>query len=208
MKFSSAYSQLQASEREFVDGFTDAVIRENAKQPLERLIVTLERLAAKIDLQSLDSRARDMFAKPMVCAAIRERGERLSEERDLLSIRIIREHEKIAFANMDDYMKVGEDGIPEPDFTRVNRDQWAAVQSLDYEEEYARGKTVKRVKFKLYPKQSSLDTLAKWNGLTKEENAEFVSYRGETRDIGALPANTPPDVVATKYAERLAKFNG
>lgn len=207
MKFVSAYSQLQPSEREFVDAFIAAVEAENAKQPLERLIVTLERCAAKIDLQALDSRTRDMFAKPMVCAAIRERGERLSEERDLLSIRIIREHEKIAFANMDDYMTVGEDGIPTPDFSRVTRDQWAAVQSLDFEEEYKRSGTVKRIKFKLYPKQSSLDTLAKWNGLTKEESAEFVSYRGESREIGSLPANTSIDVVATKYAERLARFN-
>ena len=201
MRFASAYSQLQTIEREFVDGFLRRLDTENTKAAPERITTTLERVAASINFDELDSRARDQFAKPMVNAAIREAVEDLARERDLLPARIIQEHANIAFANMQDFFELGEYDWPKPILSKLTREQWAAIAEIDIVDEVGRNGSKRRLKFKLHDKLRSLDTLAKFNGLDKAENPVYSAY-----SMPKLPATVDSATVNNKYAEYVGKF--
>jgi phage terminase small subunit len=75
---------------------------------------------------------------------------------------------KIGFANMADYFFPGDDGDPHLDFSRLTREQTAALCEVTVEEfKEGRGKDardVRRVKFKLADKRAALVDLAKMNG--------------------------------------------
>lgn len=86
---------------------------------------------------------------------------------------ILGELAKIAFANMQDYMKVGEDGQPSLNFKDLTRDQAAALAEITVEE-FVDGRSdkrqVRRVKFKLASKQDALVALGKHLGLFIERH--------------------------------------
>ena len=86
---------------------------------------------------------------------------------------VLAELAKIAFANMQDYMKVGEDGQPSLNFKDLTRDQAAALAEITVEE-FVDGRSdkrrVRRVKFKLASKQDALVALGKHLGLFIERH--------------------------------------
>ena len=194
MRFASAYSQLTAIEREFVDGFLRRLDTENTRNALERITTTLDRWTEQTDFDAMDSRARDQFAKPMVNAAIREAVEDLARERDLLPARIIQEHANIAFANMADFFEVGEDDFPTPTLSKLSREQWAAIAEIDVIDEVGKFGSKRRLKFKLHDKLRSLDTLAKFNGLDKGDNPLYSDY-----SMPKLSATVDKTTVADEY---------
>lgn len=200
MKFTSAYASLSVLEREFCDEFLTNLCAENERR-LERLTVTLDRMAASIDFDGLTEREHDQLQKPLVRAAIREEVERLASDSDLTPDRIIREHARIAFANVRRfYPTVGEDGIPVFDATRANDDDWAAVQAIETEETYGPRGTTRKVKLKFHSKQTSLDMLAKWNGLTEAGNETNTQYR---KNIESFKQSVSLAELAENYAREL-----
>jgi len=86
---------------------------------------------------------------------------------------ILSELAKIAFANMQDYMKVGPDGAPTLNFADLTRDQAAALVEITVEE-FKDGRTdyrqVRRVKFKLGDKKGALVDLGKHFGMFIERH--------------------------------------
>lgn len=86
---------------------------------------------------------------------------------------VLGELAKIAFANMADYMKVGEDGQPSLNFKDLTRDQAAALTEITVEE-FKDGRSdkreVRRVKFKLADKEKALVDLGKHLGLFIERH--------------------------------------
>jgi len=200
MRISTAYAQLSGLEREFVDGFVSRLDAENSKH-FERLTVTLERLAVRIDFDQLDERSRDQFAKPLVCAAIRERVDTIAAERDLTPERLIKEHAAIGFASIKSFFpEIGEDGIPQFDARDASNYDWAAVQSIDVEETFNRGGTKRTIKIKMHGKQASLDMLAKWAGLDKTENPVYADYRNSITDVTRLGTSASVEQLASEYA--------
>ncbi|QWY83182.1 terminase small subunit protein [Rhizobium phage RHph_X2_24] len=199
MMFATAYSQLHPFDREFVDGCISALERENERR-FERLTTTLERFSQGLDLDTLDERTRDQFNKPMVRAAIRERVEAVAAERDLTHARVIKEHAAIAVANINRFFKVGEDGLPIFDAKDCTDVDWAAVQQVDVEEEYSRGKNIRKVKIKLYNKQASLDTLAKFMGMDKADNPEYAAYKTLPADLVRLESSATLEALQDEYA--------
>ena len=108
----------------------------------------------------------------------RSRREIVAEERAITKLAITKEAvlgelAKLAFANMSDYMKVGEDGQPVLNFKDLTRDQAAALCEITVEE-FKDGRSdkreVRRVKFKLADKQKSLEALGKHLGLFIERH--------------------------------------
>lgn len=100
---------------------------------------------------------------------------------------ILAELAKIAFANMQDYMKVGPDGAPTLNFKDLTRDQAAALVEITVEE-FRDGRTdsreVRRVKFKLGDKKGALVDLGKHFGMFIErhevgEPGEFARMSDE-----------------------------
>lgn len=199
LKFVASYDLLQPSERTFVDDFIAAVEREAAKR-FERLTSTLERVSQSIDASTLDERTRDLFAKPMIRAAIFERVNQLASQRDITPERVIQEIAALALANMEDYLDVGEDGLPTVDLADLSRVQMAAIQSIEVEDSFSPTKgEVRKIKFKLHDKIAPLQALMKHMGMDKE-NAIAAAYAALPRDLVQLPANATQEALAEDYA--------
>jgi phage terminase small subunit len=90
---------------------------------------------------------------------------------------VVEELAKIGFSNMQDYMRVGANGDPVLDFSKLSRDQAAALTEVtvdsyqSYEGTGDDGEettTVKRVKFKLADKRAALVDIGKILGMFKE----------------------------------------
>jgi phage terminase small subunit len=88
--------------------------------------------------------------------------------------RILNELAKIGFANMQDYMRIGADGDPYTDFSKLTRDQAAAVQEITVEDfKEGRGENardVRRVRFKLHDKRAALVDMGKHLGMFIERH--------------------------------------
>ena len=95
---------------------------------------------------------------------IREKASKRAAERLAISKqRVLEELAKIGFANVMDYMTVGASGEPVLNWRDLTRDQAAALQEVTIDE-YVVGRgdearEVRRVKFKLAPKQAALDQI-------------------------------------------------
>lgn len=100
-----------------------------------------------------------------IATAIGERCEKLSDKLEITAERVLRELALLGFANMADYMHVGPDGDPYLDFSRLTREQAAALAEVTVEDfKDARGgdaRDVRRVKFKLADKRAALVDLGR-----------------------------------------------
>lgn len=85
---------------------------------------------------------------------------------------VIKELAQLAFANFADFMKVGPDGQPWLDFSKLTREQAAALTEVTVDElksaRGAEGREVRRVRFKLADKRAALADLCKLLGLFRE----------------------------------------
>ena len=105
--------------------------------------------------------------KPEIAAAIAERQAKVAEKAGVTVERIVAELAKLGFANMADYMGVGADGLPALDWSKLTRDQAAALVEVTVDH-IARGEdepTISRVKFKLADKRGALVDLGKHLGM-------------------------------------------
>jgi phage terminase small subunit len=112
--------------------------------------------------------------KPEIAEKVEAAQERLAAKLDVTADDIARELHRCGFANMADYMRVGRDGDPVLDFSKLTRDQAAALAEVTVDD-YLDGRgddarEVRRVKFKLVDKRASLVDLAKLLGFWKEKH--------------------------------------
>jgi phage terminase small subunit len=88
---------------------------------------------------------------------------------DVTAERVIGELARIGFANMKDYLRLGDNGEPIFDYANITRDQAAAIQEIIIEEYVAgRGENardVRRIRFKLADKRAALTDLGRHLGL-------------------------------------------
>ncbi len=82
---------------------------------------------------------------------------------------VVRELARMAFANIADYLQPGPDGDPYVDFSRLTREQAAALAEITVEDFKAgRGadaRDVRRIKFKLADKRAALVDLGRHLGM-------------------------------------------
>ncbi len=112
--------------------------------------------------------------KPQIKAAI----DRALEDRlvglGVTSHRVLEELSRLGFSNMLDYMRVTEDGKAYVDLSALTREQAAAIQEITAET-FVEGsgddaEIVRRTKFKLADKKSSLELLGKHLKLFTEKH--------------------------------------
>src|SRR5262249_39825482 len=99
---------------------------------------------------------------------------------DVTADRVIKELAYLGFANMQDYIRVTDDGYAYVNLSELTREQAAAIQQLDcetYTEQGENGREVKKVKIKLADKKSALELLGKHVGVFKEDNNRQVQVR-------------------------------
>lgn len=100
-----------------------------------------------------------------IAKAMKEREERVKMTAD----EVLAELAKLARANMMDYMTIGTDGAPRLDFSKLSRDQAAALVEVTVDE-YMEGsgenaRPVRKVRFRLADKRAALVDLGKHLGL-------------------------------------------
>ncbi|MBO9380038.1 terminase small subunit [Sphingomonas histidinilytica] len=109
---------------------------------------------------------------PEVQARIAELIGAAAERAEITIERVMAELGKIGFANMADYISVGDDGDPFVDLSDLDRDKAAAISEVTVEDfKDGRGedaRDVRRVKFKLLDKRAALVDIGKHLGMFKE----------------------------------------
>ena len=129
-----------------------------------------------------------------------------SRRTEVTQDRVVRELAMIAFANMMDYMRIGEDGDPYTDFSGIDRDMAAAIAEVAVEDfKDGRGKgarDVRRVKFKLADKRAALVDLGKHLGM-------FVERRevGSPGDFAQL-SDAELERKEREISDQLQEFEG
>ena len=109
------------------------------------------------------------LTNPDIAAAIEKAMAERAERTRLTADWVVDELRKLAGANMADYMRSTPEGDPYLDFSRLTRDQTAALAEVTVEDFVdGRGedaRAVKRVKFKLHDKRAALVDLGRHLGL-------------------------------------------
>jgi hypothetical protein len=81
----------------------------------------------------------------------------------------VEELANIAFSNMGDYLKIGEDGVPRVDLTNITRGQAAAIKKIVVTtgtvEHGGRRRPVRRVRLELRNKLPALVRLVELKGM-------------------------------------------
>lgn len=124
--------------------------------------------------------ASKMLSREHVIVAILEAKDARSKRVEVTADSVITELAKLGFANMMDYITIGNDGSALVDFSALDRDKAAAIQEVIVDEYVERtgedsdGKPtferVKRIRFKLAEKRGSLELLGKHLKLFTEKH--------------------------------------
>ena len=161
---------LTAKQQRFVEEF---LVDGNATQAAIRAGYS-ERTARSI--------AQENLTRPDIATAIATGQRARSTHLGTTADDIARELVKLGFANMADYLTVGEDGQPTLDWSQLTRDQAAALQEVTVDEYVdGAGDDAREVRFKLGDKRSSLVDLAKLLGFWKERHE--VTGRVRLEDV-------------------------
>jgi hypothetical protein len=193
LTFEPAYRQLQPMERVFVDNFV-ADIEHTAEQTGQRLLAVLNS-PKPVDL---DQRTRAMLARPIVRAAIVDRIRELSEIMEVSNYRTVKELKSLAYSNIGDYMVIGEDGKPSLDMSKCTREQLAAVQSIEIEDNVRT--FTRKIKFKLHDKLGSIKTLMEYQGLLGAHTDHFQKSLEAEKPVDQLPADVSEETAAEAYS--------
>lgn len=109
--------------------------------------------------------AARLLTKVNIVRFIEQLDAEIASKLELSAERVITELCKLGFANMLDYMTVGEDGDPRLDFSKITRLEAAALSEVTVETFMdGRGedaREVRRVKFKLADKRAALVDLGR-----------------------------------------------
>lgn len=103
--------------------------------------------------------------------------------------RVAEELQRLAFANMQDYMRVNADGWPELDLSALTRDQAAAIQEFSEDATGGTGdgerRQVLRRRFKLADKRGSLELLGRHLGMF-QDNLKVTGFEGLAERLNEL----------------------
>lgn len=131
--------------------------------------------------------------KPHVYEAIQKALEKRSNRTEITADRVLRELALLGFANMEDYVRIGTNGDPYIDLSKLTREQAAALSEIavdDYVE--GRGKNardVRKVRIKFHDKKGALVDIGKHLGMFKER-VEHTGKDGgpiEHKELDAMP---------------------
>ena len=108
-----------------------------------------------------------------VAAAMAERSQRTKITQD----RVLEEYARLAFSNMQDFVRVGDDGDGVLDLSTLTEDQFRAISEYNVDvvrerdpEDSKKTREVRKIKLKLYDKKSTLDSVARHLGMFTEKH--------------------------------------
>jgi phage terminase small subunit len=159
---------------------------------------TAAAIAAGYSPNTATSQGHRLLGEVYVQQLIREQTGEAMEELKVTSQAVLKELATCAFSNMADYTRVDENGELVFDFSRVTREQMAALTDLQIDEiKDGRGqdaRTGKRIKFKLAGKVPALRNLGEYfnlfnrsHGMTDEEGKQLMPPQINVNFIKAEP---------------------
>ena len=112
---------------------------------------------------------QENLRKPAISERLSTIRKQRSEIIQVDAVKVLTELCKLGFSNMGDFIKPQEDGSFYTDFSKLTREQSAAIQEITVEE-YMDGRgedarPVKRTKFKLADKKGALELIARHLGM-------------------------------------------
>lgn len=114
-----------------------------------------------------------LLSNPVIAAGVAKAQEQVKKKFEITIDEIAAEMKNLGFANMQDYMSIGPDGDPVLDWSKLTREQAAALAEVTVEDfKDGRGKKardVRKVRFKLADKRQSLIDLARLCGLLTDK---------------------------------------
>jgi phage terminase small subunit len=123
--------------------------------------------------------------KPAVRAAIAAAQAPRLAALELSAEEVLRELARVARANLLDYMRIDDQGMPHVDLTGLTRDRAAAIRDIEVES-FGEGKREgTRIRFKMHDKLAALDRLARHYGL-------FTESMGHADEDAASAAQDKP----------------
>lgn len=143
--------------------------------------------------------AAKFFSKPAIKARVAELTGAVTEQvvkaTGITVERVLAELEKLAFANMLDFIQINADGVPYTDFSELTPQQAAAIHKIFVETTTAyegegddRVPTeVRKVRFELYDKRAALVDIGRHLGMFKQiiEHAGKDGGPIEVKDVSA-----------------------
>ena len=199
--FASAYAQLTAPQRSFVDGYVIEAdraypsISDALYQPIPADVVAA---------------SRGLLEMPLVLAAITEQISALARDRELSKTRVVREIMAVAFANMEDFVRVtdvAEDGlggvplgVPSLDMANLTREQWAAVESFEVEMDPRNPFIVRKRKIKLYDKLAAIKMLVEYTGMNTPEGRHNPNSGQGKANQPLLPAGSTVEQAGDRWS--------
>lgn len=145
-----------------------------------------------------------LFKKADFRSRIAELTAAAAKKAGLSAAKVLDELCKLAFSNMLDYAKALDSGDLVLDFSKLTREQAAAIHELTVET-YVEGggedaQTVKRTKFKLHNKRDALVDLGKHLGIFVERH----KHEHTGADGGPIETKTIDDLSPNEIARRIA----
>jgi phage terminase small subunit len=161
--------------------------------------------AAGYSKRTAKAQGSRLLQHPDVAAAIEGRRGAIKAKLEITTERVLEELAKVGFANMQDYVRIGDDGDPYVDLSQMDRDQAGAVAEVTIEDfkngRGERSRDVRRVKFKLHDKLSALQQIGRHLGMFGKDRLELTG-----RDGGPIQFEGMTDLdVARRVAFLLAK---
>lgn len=198
--FASAYKQLRAAERVYVDAFVSDV-EQQAVRNNERISLALHRAIPASVIEA----SHGMLEIPLVKAAIAERINELASASELTVHRVVKELMAISFSSIGHYQEIGEDGMPYYDLSRCTPEQLSAIKAIEFEQTGGDGlsrPTKRKLKITLHDKLSAIDTLGRYMGMLERDNPFWRD--DQPRAVGqTLPADVTPDRAADMYSQMI-----
>ncbi len=102
------------------------------------------------------------LTKPVIMHEIEKNLKKITDKIEISAERVLTEISRLAFANIENYVKINSDGTASIDFSTMTSEQAAALQSIETETfADSDGNSRIKTKFKLADKRTSLDLLGK-----------------------------------------------
>lgn len=175
-------------------------LTEKQKAFVREYLVDLNATQAAIRAGYSEKTARQaghrMLTNVDIQQAIQSALQKREQKLEITQQSVVNELAKIGFANMADYMRVGPGGDPALDFSKLTRDQAAALSEVTVEDfTDGRGedaREVRRVKFKLADKRAALVDIGRHLGMFPNK----LEIKGKVQVDHSLQGMTDDDLLA------------
>jgi len=184
ISFAPASECLSRAESDFVEGFVGQVV-EFARRSGQEILAALDMISRT--RQTFDWRTTEFLGIQRVRIAVYDRCKDLDARDRVSAERIRQEVSALAFSTMADYVKPDEfrPGDVTFDFTNLTPAQWAAIESVEYEESVTGGK--RKYKLKLHNKLTALKQIAEHVGFADPGNPYRAREQRREQQITQAP---------------------